>query len=416
VVRPVRAEVHSDQTYGIGYNPHRMFDGDWGTAWSIKGNGTGAELHFDFAEPQWLTDVWIWPGYHRSDALWKQNSAPTKVSVITDDRPPQSFDLPKEQNPPKEPRMKLAARIQVKKLTLRIDAVRKGTRYADTLIAQLRFSDGDQPFVPDPTPAYEASSAALKKQLAPARLDGMVDQLYISPDEDWHVGFFGDGRLYLRRFTNYGGDYYEANTTFEVQEVGAATATFKIYGALTHVPVTKGHAAWDESDEHTINGKLVVEPTPKGIHLTLSGQPTKYVTLPQKDLEPARPYVSPKQRKAQDAGFQILFGYTFRAPVGDLKLELHTAHVRMQGNLGDPAVSYFAHMNVKVKESSSGRIVLSVEGNTERNPKKGPRTHRDTKGELLIEPAKEGTSLQITPSGGFLEMIPLPKGTYTLDW
>lgn len=124
-VEPVLGSVTSTRPMA-GYEPHKMFDGDFTTAWSSEGDGTGTELTFEFTQPRWLTDIYLWPGYHRSEKLWKQNSAPTKVTVLIEGEAPQTFDIPEAMDPGHEPRMQLKRRTQASKVVLRIDAVRRG--------------------------------------------------------------------------------------------------------------------------------------------------------------------------------------------------------------------------------------------------------------------------------------------------
>lgn len=419
-VDPVASTGRSEQTYGPAYDVHRMFDGDFATAWSTKGDGTGAELRFELDEPRFLTDIYIWPGYHRSVELWKQNGAPAVMSVIVDDGAPQRFELPKEQHPGAEPRMQLAERVKAKSITLRIEEVRPGSRYKDTLISELRFADGDAPFVPDPTPSLKAHSAALREQLASAGLGDLVDRMLQDDGGMWNVGLFGDGRFYLRRYADDGGDFYRGELSFEVKDVKPKQATLRVYGALTHIPSKDGKAQRDKRTQKTINGQLLVVPTDQGVKLTPQGALAKALRLPGADFAPAEPTLHPGKKQLIDAGFKVLTGYAFRAPKGSLKVNFYTSTIlRLDGDLGDPSLRYFAHLTMKRESLEPGRAVYAVSGNVERIPyedgkRKGRGKRQQVTGKLEVKPSADG--LLLKPSGDWLSAVPLPEGSYALDW
>ena len=421
-VEPVPATIQAPQTHGSAYAPHRMFDGDFATAWSTLGDGTGAELVFELAEPRWLTDVYIWPGYHRSEELWKQNAAPSRMTVTVDGGPPQSFDLPAEQSPDSEPRLHLAERVQARKITLRIDAVRKGTRYADTLITELRFADGDAPFIPDPTPAYRSDAQALRQALAPAGLEELVDGQFVTEDLVWQLGFFSEGRLFLRRYTNGGGDYYSGRLSFEVESVSKKGAKLHVYGAVTRVPTGDGGGDWSAAETRTINGQMTVRATEAGAHLALAGKKARFLPFPAGEYALTVPMPSETKQALRKAGFGALYGYHFR-PEANRALDLHFVHkktLRIEGPADDGKTHLFGYLDLTLEEEQQGRLVFAVSGKAERTPLEDGKPARakqkktTTSGKLVLEPS--GEDLVVTPSGPWTEVLPLPAGRYALDW
>lgn len=417
VLEPVAATAHSPQTLLPTYDIHRLFDGDFSTAWSTKGDGTAAEIRVELNEPRWLTDIYLWPGYHRSEALWKENAAPATMSVILDEAPPQSFALPTEMRPGAEPRLQLAERVQTKVIVLRIDEVRAGSRYKDTLISELRFADGDHPFIPDPTPALQGHSTALREALAPANLQQVVDRVFLDPDQMWNVGLFGDGRLYLRRYTNLGGDYFRGDMSFEVQKVDAKGALLRAYGTL--VRIQEAPDGKRNVKEVTVSGDLWLAPQGDGLTIQPKGRLAKRLPLPNVEYRPGKPHISPSRQALAEAGFPVLWDYTFKAPTGTLKVSFVNGALRITGHLDDPNRHYFTHLTTKRESLEKGRITYALAGNAERIPyRDGKRAGRGTRkkvtGKVIITAWEKGVHLR--GEGEWLQQVPLPAGNYELDW
>jgi hypothetical protein len=422
VVRAVGAKVHSEQSYGEGYDPHRLFDGDFATAWSTKGDGTGAELHFDFDEPQWITHVFMWPGYHRSEDLWQKNGLPTKLSVIVDGGEPQTWSIPTKMYHDDEPELRLKKRVKAKRLTLRLDGVRKGSKYGDTLISEMRFADGDKPFVPDPTTAYAEYADALRKKLGKAGLAHVVDQMVIDEDNNWYVGFLADGRLFVRHYVWADeGDYYQGSLSFEPKKVTKDSAVMRFYGALTRVPVSGGAAHWDKMEEKTVNGRMTLKAKGKGVSISVKGNSAKLLPLAG-DYAIVRRKALPKTQEVIDAGFPTLIHYELR-PSAKPDFELHffsTKSLRLSGVPVAGAEHVEGMLDLERKELVPGRIVYGVSGELRRHPvKDGKPTRRASKkvpveGELVVEKTAKG--VRLTPKGTWAKSSPLPAGEYEVVW
>lgn len=63
------------------YPASNMQDGDLTTAWVAPGNGVGATIEIVFPEPQRVSDIALWNGYHKSASLWGANSRIKKLRM-----------------------------------------------------------------------------------------------------------------------------------------------------------------------------------------------------------------------------------------------------------------------------------------------------------------------------------------------
>lgn len=63
------------------YPAHNMADGLLATAWVAPGDGVGATIEFYFHEPSRVSDIVLYNGYNKTDALWKANSRIKRMRV-----------------------------------------------------------------------------------------------------------------------------------------------------------------------------------------------------------------------------------------------------------------------------------------------------------------------------------------------
>jgi len=416
VVKPVAATASSPRTLGPGYEESRLFDGDPGTAWSTKGDGKGAELTVTLSEPHALSSLQIWPGYHRSDELWKQNAMPSKVSVSVNGGPAMSFTLPEKMEVEPPTRLVLPAKVTAKTVTLRIDEVRPGTKYKDTLISELRFYDGDQPFVPDPTPAYVAARKALRAKLAPAGLEGIVDGRFVSDDNVWHVAFLADGRFFLRRAYTKDTGADVATMSHEVKKVGKGQVELRVYGSVLHVPVANGQPDWDKKTEKTFNGRLVVTPAAGGrITLALKGKGAAGLEVPTAPLKPA---FSPVRAQLAEAGLGGVLSEKLEDPSTMWNLTLTpSGKLRLQRFVEDAGgVGYTGDVAFTVKDTTAESATLQLDGKVLRSKYEGTKLVREKdptveiSGPLII--SRDAAGYRLTVPAPLAKTLALPEGLY----
>ena len=63
------------------YPASNLCDRDLNTAWVAPGDGKGAVIDIDFTTPEPVSDLAIYNGYHKSEALWKANSRVWKMKM-----------------------------------------------------------------------------------------------------------------------------------------------------------------------------------------------------------------------------------------------------------------------------------------------------------------------------------------------
>ncbi len=137
----LRVEVSSvlkDQ-YGV-YSPENVIDGDTKTAWceGVSGSGEGEWIEIDFYTTRTVSNLKIFPGYGETEKLFRANNRPRALDIEFGDKSHTSVELTDEyrmQNfsfPPKEGGTYL--KISIKD-------VYKGTKYDDTCISEISFTN-----------------------------------------------------------------------------------------------------------------------------------------------------------------------------------------------------------------------------------------------------------------------------------
>lgn len=122
------------------YDPRQLFDGrlDFGWSEGANGNGAGESLTFAFDKPRAIDGIYIANGYQRSEDHFKKNGRVKTVEVYADGKLVQTITLKDSMG---YQFVALDAPIKAKTVVLKIVSVYPGSRYSDTVISELKFSD-----------------------------------------------------------------------------------------------------------------------------------------------------------------------------------------------------------------------------------------------------------------------------------
>ncbi len=195
--------------YEENYHPNYVLDDDPKTAWveGVDGDGVGQSLTVKLStlKSARALKLVLFPGYQKSAGLLAANGAPTKVTVtvkgpgdvlsarqtlnLATKTGAQTFELPLTHG--------------LSTVTLTIDAVRAGKKYADTCLSDVQF------FVDSDVP-YDARVEKLKrdelrkwktKRLAEAKYFASLPRTYPFTSSDFHVESAQEQQL-QRRYTS----------------------------------------------------------------------------------------------------------------------------------------------------------------------------------------------------------------------
>ncbi|MCP4163905.1 MAG: hypothetical protein GY760_27910 [Deltaproteobacteria bacterium] len=124
------------------YHPSNIFDSKYSSAWSTDGNktdGIGESFLVTFPEKQNIKELIFWNGYQRSSTHFTKNGCIKKVLIKSGDFS-QTINLKAVMG---AQRIELDRSINVSDISFRILQIRKGTRYKDVLLSELRFVNNE---------------------------------------------------------------------------------------------------------------------------------------------------------------------------------------------------------------------------------------------------------------------------------
>ena len=136
------SSVYSGDNLGV-HSPEKMFDGKLDTNWTedATGTGIGEYVTFYFNDTYAVNQFWIYIGSHYSEGVYKQNCRPKTVTLTFSDGSSQRIQLRDSYD---VQFFTLDRYYYTDFITLTIDDVYTGTKYLDTVIAELDF-EGYQP-------------------------------------------------------------------------------------------------------------------------------------------------------------------------------------------------------------------------------------------------------------------------------
>lgn len=131
---------------GFSHSPYNLFNNDMSDCWTegADGNGTGEFLNFFFTDDVVLTQVRVLTGFHKSEKLFWDNGAPTKLRFTCNDYS-ETFDLTSQaytfygEDAWTTLYFQTPIRPRPWGLTMVVDEVREGDTYPDTCISAMEF-------------------------------------------------------------------------------------------------------------------------------------------------------------------------------------------------------------------------------------------------------------------------------------
>jgi hypothetical protein len=122
----------------IVYNASFITDGSLSTAWieGARGEGIGEWVRCDFGKVKILKQIIIYPGYFKSDSIWKKNNRLAVASIYFSDGSSMEFDF----DDVMEAQTLDVGKIKTSYVKLVIEEIYTGeTDFEDTAISEMKF-------------------------------------------------------------------------------------------------------------------------------------------------------------------------------------------------------------------------------------------------------------------------------------
>lgn len=125
----------SEEEFDLFHRPENLIDGDLSTGWceDSEGGGIGEKVYLYFDKDYAVDGIYIYPGYHKSKELFEKNGTPIKIRITGDHS--ELFYLEDEM---KRQKLVFSEPMTTDNLTIEILEVRKGWKYDDTLITEIK--------------------------------------------------------------------------------------------------------------------------------------------------------------------------------------------------------------------------------------------------------------------------------------
>ncbi len=189
------------------YDPIFLFDSRFEYGWASNKQAKNVSLNFHFDEPRRVEKVRIWNGYQRSVGHCQANSRARIIRITGDDGYSEQIVL----------RDILGAQVIAlpkpftgTNLKFEITDSFLGKSYQDLVISELRFFDGKEWFMLDPTAKLKEGIEANRALFTQAKADALLNQSYLGEGQykdGAEIVKFTDTVLRLRA----DGSFYVAN-------------------------------------------------------------------------------------------------------------------------------------------------------------------------------------------------------------
>jgi len=212
------------------YDPIFLFDSRFEYGWASNKQAKDVNLSFNFDQPQRVEEIRIWNGYQRSVNHCQANSRAKLVKLTGDDGYNEVITI----------RDVLGAQVislpkpfTGKQLKFEIVDSFLGKSYKDLVISELRFFDGKDWFMLDPTHTLQESIAVNRALFAQANAATLLNESFVGEHnfEESGVGYSNravlrlraDGSFYISGSSSVegsGNDYF-ALGNYEIKSVDA---------------------------------------------------------------------------------------------------------------------------------------------------------------------------------------------------
>lgn len=158
------------------YHPAYLFDGrtDFGWVEGARGLGRGESIRLTLDEPLAVEALEIWNGYQRSKDHFYKNARAVELGLRIDGGEQRTLKLADKMGPQK---IALDEPVRGKVFELTIRKARRGSRYPDLVLSELRLWDAAGP-LSVVTDDMQQRRQALLEQIAGGPLEQVVDRQY----------------------------------------------------------------------------------------------------------------------------------------------------------------------------------------------------------------------------------------------
>lgn len=226
------------------YDPIYLFDSRFEYGWASNKKEKDVNLAFTFDQPRRIQKFRIWNGYQRSVKHYNANSRPTKIKMTGDGNYQTEFSVANRLG---SQVITLSKPFEGKEFKLDMVESIVGKSYKDLVISEIRFYDGKEWFMLDPTGHLKENVAANRKAFSNAGTAALLNDSFeaeliteekTDPDNSSSITsrlrLRADGSMYL---SGYMGGSEMPDTQFfalgnyEIKEVSEANGiTLRLFG------------------------------------------------------------------------------------------------------------------------------------------------------------------------------------------
>ena len=166
-------EIAASYPTGESYNAMNLFDSRFEYAWSPVPDDRDRSLEFRFKKSVNMTGLKIWNGYQRSDIHCVRNGRAREILVTGDGNFSEKISLEDKMEPQT---IKFSRKFSGKNIKLSVVSVYGGQLFAEPVLSELRFLDGDKTFMLNPLEYMQQNRKKNEKVFAGANADNILDK------------------------------------------------------------------------------------------------------------------------------------------------------------------------------------------------------------------------------------------------
>jgi hypothetical protein len=224
---PGTVEATSVLAPQTAYDPIFLFDSRFEHGWASDRQSDSVSLSFDFGQSKRIEKIRIWNGYQRSVTHCYSNGRAKKARLTGDNGYSAEISLKDILG---SQVIQLPKPFEGRRLKLEILSAYAGKSYQDLVISEIRFQDGKEWFMLDPTAKLMVGIAANRAGFAKAKAEPLLNESFEAHRElkvepyylDSKLRLRADGSFYLSGSIGEGGTQYFALGNYEIKEADEA--------------------------------------------------------------------------------------------------------------------------------------------------------------------------------------------------